>query len=670
MDVKGKAPMDPGPSTSVAFDEGESSDGRGGGVRWGMGPSSISAMEEPAPGPAGIEIQAEDQPDGGTKTPIIKAATAGKSKGKSKAWGKLKLAKNMNTVKGNLSNMTEELREEAKRNTKLRMLAMKKMEERNRMFTTGAMEYTAMEYLPDLDREKLGRLGSPGTHAVGSTKAQIDPLQRKQHLVFAALRGRAPKVEKHSDEWLANDAVDNLTLEVALEETAEIITGKDGKLRKTYGGLGTAVDHAMTELKKDFLGRTVRPWKTLSREERWWNVTSWMYMALDLVAITFFCYYAFVLFQNDRRMDPLAWQLTFGSTAVFIGLHTLVLLLEFTDYFSVYVVMVGILVCGLFYGAVFYFLEIYLGEFTCFHYTGIERHAFGICYEGRLLVGMMLGVMYLLLAVLYQWQWRNHKRLQRKKRGDYAEELDLEELLERVDTKFEKYRLMETGQIGTQLWGKTNMSFMTDRSPGAISTVSRGVFDTTTSSKGGTLRSSKASSGKQTFVTRLMNVKPGTGANTTSTTLRGVPHVRPSSPDEPTGPSLAVSRFTQPPGGTIFPQPSSTFHNTKMLARRTSVTVQTPVSGADEDMDVDRLKLALGDSKYRTKQVRPHLYDPNADRTTTVGVREAAGGGDGPIIAPVYNTTTSLGLRASQTMNSLSNQTSKHQRNRVLNKAN
>jgi hypothetical protein len=58
-------------------------------------------------------------------------------------------------------------------------------------------------------------------------------------------------------------------------------------------------------------------------------------------------------------MDPLAWQLAFGMTAVFTAIHMLYLVFEFIDYFTVWLLFVVCLTVGLFYGGVTYFLEIY-----------------------------------------------------------------------------------------------------------------------------------------------------------------------------------------------------------------------------------------------------------------------------------------------------------------------
>lgn len=61
-------------------------------------------------------------------------------------------------------------------------------------------------------------------------------------------------------------------------------------------------------------------------------------------------------------MDPLAWQLAFGVCAVFIGIHMLTLFFEFMDYFTLCVLLNVAVVGGLTYGAVTYFLEIYLAR--------------------------------------------------------------------------------------------------------------------------------------------------------------------------------------------------------------------------------------------------------------------------------------------------------------------
>jgi hypothetical protein len=56
------------------------------------------------------------------------------------------------------------------------------------------------------------------------------------------------------------EELDDIQVEVALEQTATV-TEKDGSHLKTYKGLEDGVSKVMGEMKKDILGRTVRPWK-------------------------------------------------------------------------------------------------------------------------------------------------------------------------------------------------------------------------------------------------------------------------------------------------------------------------------------------------------------------------------------------------------------------------
>eukprot|EP00873_Tetraselmis_striata_P017291 jgi/Tetstr1/437555/TSEL_026227.t1 len=561
--------------------------------------SSSASMAVPAdpntPGPSGLGGQPAESPQ--SPAPAKKTAK--------KKWGKVRI---MAAVQGTVADVAETMREEAKRQMQLRMEARKKMEMRTRLFQDEGAEYDSMEYLPGMhraetfvDEQGLKRAASTLTGADGilrSTTMSMVPqkqakdqgVNEKTRLVFAALRGKLPQKTKQEDDLVAQ-ATDDIALDVALEETANVQVGKDGSIYKKYTGIDQSTDSIMATMKRDIFGRSVRPWKFLSKSERSWLIASWMYVAYDFVAIIFFAYLAIFLFANDTKMDPLAWQLAFGTTAVFTTIHMLYLVFQYIEYFAVWLMFVVCLTVGLFYGGVNYFLEIYTGEFTCFHSSGVEQHAFGVCYEGRLLLGMMLGCLSLLLSALFLWQWRIHKRLQLKRRGEFTEKLDLEELLEQVDMKFEKYKL---------LGGK---DFVSDSQPGSDVSATSGV---------GSPKNGIASVGtgtkpdKPRFLSRMLSPAKGVNQNMTSTALRGSAH--------------AVTQEIQmmPPGtakttgSAIGSSPVGTTMRPRLLGRSASGAMR------DEEMNLDRdneseLQMTVGRMKQikYLPPIRPTLMTTN-----------------------------------------------------------
>lgn len=161
----------------------------------------------------------------------------------------------------------------------------------------------------------------------------------KAHWAIAGCRGKLPQKTKQEDDLVAQ-ATDDIALDVALEETANVQVGKDGSIYKKYTGIDQSTDSIMATMKRDIFGRSVRPWKVtgscfshcspaktlhtcdpafiqlansgspcvaqfLSKSERSWLIASWMYVAYDFVAIIFFAYLAIFLFAVCRGRPPL-----------------------------------------------------------------------------------------------------------------------------------------------------------------------------------------------------------------------------------------------------------------------------------------------------------------------------------------------------------------------------
>eukprot|EP00951_Prasinocladus_malaysianus_P026956 scaffold240754_cov38-Prasinocladus_malaysianus.AAC.1 len=79
-------------------------------------------------------------------------------------------------------------------------------------------------------------------HVLPFSKHKCTGVERKPAIEregFAA--GRLPQAETHW-EPLAATATDSVTLEIAMEETAQIIVGKDGRTYKRYNGFDETVD--------------------------------------------------------------------------------------------------------------------------------------------------------------------------------------------------------------------------------------------------------------------------------------------------------------------------------------------------------------------------------------------------------------------------------------------
>lgn len=158
-----------------------------------------------------------------------------------------------------------------------------------------------------------------------------------------------------------------------------------------------------------------------------------LYLALgstlaDLAAVGWFLYCGFVWFADDKQLDPLAWQLTFGAAAVSLLFKLLMLWLRLQKYLKLWVLFVSIQMCGHTYGAVRAFLNIYGGSFPCFDK---ELEDDGICYNGRLLVAFSVSLFYLGISLFQMVVWRRMLlRVLKAKRQLPVEEPSFDALLE------------------------------------------------------------------------------------------------------------------------------------------------------------------------------------------------------------------------------------------------
>ena len=76
------------------------------------------------------------------------------------------------------------------------------------------------------------------------------------------------------------------------------------------GGVGGGGNGSINNKKKRIA------WEMLSEPERRWRVIENLNYPFDLLNAAFFVYIGFIHFSDDDVMDPLAWQLAFGSAAI------------------------------------------------------------------------------------------------------------------------------------------------------------------------------------------------------------------------------------------------------------------------------------------------------------------------------------------------------------------
>ena len=169
----------------------------------------------------------------------------------------------------------------------------------------------------------------------------------------------------------------------------------------------------------------------------WWRravITSYI---CDGIVVLWFFFLAFVYFPTiDPRdlsiaMDPLAWNMTFASTAVFIAFKDLQILLGVITWFKIWLCFIVFLTCSLFYGAIRYWMYIYFGDFPCFR--GNHDNELGMCADGVVLIGLTSACVYNTACCFFLYYWRQYKLHRMKESGDLQSIKTVNDLLNTVD---------------------------------------------------------------------------------------------------------------------------------------------------------------------------------------------------------------------------------------------
>ena len=123
----------------------------------------------------------------------------------------------------------------------------------------------------------------------------------------------------------------------------------------------------------------------------WYRAMIFSYTADGLVVLWFF-FLAFVFFPTidpqdlSIAMDPLAWNMSFASTAVFIAFKNVQTVLNIVTWFKIWLAFTVFLTLSLFYGAIRYWMYIYFGDFPCFR-GNMHDNMLGMCADGTVLIG-------------------------------------------------------------------------------------------------------------------------------------------------------------------------------------------------------------------------------------------------------------------------------------------
>ena len=150
-------------------------------------------------------------------------------------------------------------------------------------------------------------------------------------------------------------------------------------------------------------------WKNLSAPEKRWFKIKYTMALLCLLTAGLFIYQGFVLHADDKKMDPIAWQMCFGLPAL---MNFIVIALFVADVQTGGLAIVAVLMIleiGLLYGMFDRWFAIYNDPFPCF--IGITNPGIlGFCNNGTLLLGIAFaGIWVIVLAAIFH-RWLVHRK--------------------------------------------------------------------------------------------------------------------------------------------------------------------------------------------------------------------------------------------------------------------
>ena len=176
----------------------------------------------------------------------------------------------------------------------------------------------------------------------------------------------------------------------------------------------------------------------LKKRERKWKMLIFMSFLVDCGAAVYFGYQGFVMHEDNTELDPIAFRLAFGILVVLILFKNIQILAGNVNYFFVWMILAGLMIVGHFYGSVRNFLWLYNQEFPCF-LGSQEGEEHGFCFRGEFFIGTVTAVVYLICSSYFLYAWKRHRVDYMYRFGLSKEKPSLDELLEQVDEKMQKY---------------------------------------------------------------------------------------------------------------------------------------------------------------------------------------------------------------------------------------
>ena len=196
-------------------------------------------------------------------------------------------------------------------------------------------------------------------------------------------------------------------------------------------------------------------------------------------AAVYFGYQGFSMHEDNTELDPIAFRLAFGVIVVLILMKNAQIFTGNVNYLAVWQILTCLMVIGHFYGSVRNFLWLYDQEFpyflgrwsepplpqsprredarsrispsisvslpligrriwrACAGDQADEEH--GFCFRGEFFMGTVSAVVYLICSSYFLYTWKRHRVEYALKFGVYKEKPSLDELMEQVDEKMQKY---------------------------------------------------------------------------------------------------------------------------------------------------------------------------------------------------------------------------------------
>jgi len=171
-----------------------------------------------------------------------------------------------------------------------------------------------------------------------------------------------------------------------------------------------------------------------------WLAIAVIWMLIDLAMMPAFIYAGWIMFKDDRELDPIAWQLTFGTAAFVIAIKITLVITDRQTGAGPLVIFALLVVAGIMYGVIRRWISLFSSNFPCF-LGDWPWSPLPACFDGQVLLALCIAAGYLVLSCAFLLIHVEHRREVKAKlriSGARQEDDKLEDITGRINARLNK----------------------------------------------------------------------------------------------------------------------------------------------------------------------------------------------------------------------------------------